>query len=124
MIYNPIYCPFLRHLRVLNIIFVLLPVKFKAVIPTVGHNNMSVICDTESLRSVEWARESVDKREEGTLGVKDLDAGVSPVGHQYVVLLVHGHAGGRVKLTVALAVGAETKKKLAFCIKNLENISL
>ena len=44
----------------------------------------------------------------------DLNARVSPVGDDNVVLRVDGDAGGRVELAVALAVRAEAELEITF----------
>ena len=89
-------------------------------ISTVWDDDLSVLRDRHSLRPVQRAAQCIDEGEKRTLRVEHLESRIAPVGHHDIVLLVHGHPGGRVELTVALAVGAEAEEKLPGAIKDLQ----
>ncbi len=80
-------------------------------VSTVSDYDVSVWRDGQALGSIERTRKSVHKGQKRATGVKDLDPGIPPVGHQDIVLLVHCQPRGGVELAVALAVGAEAEQK-------------
>ena len=72
-------------------------------VPTVSHHDLTIRRETDALRPVQRTAHSVDVGEERPELVEDLDPGVPPVGHQDVVLAVHGDSCGGIELSVTLA---------------------
>ena len=89
-------------------------------VTAVSNDNIPIRSQGKSLGSIQGTSQGVDKGQERASGVKDLNPGVAPVCHQYVVLAVDGDAGWCIELTVALAVGAEAELELAGRVKNLK----
>ena len=72
-------------------------------VPTVGHNDLTIRRQTDALGTVERTAHGVDVGEEGPELVEDLDPAVAPVSHEDVVLAVHGDSCGGIELSVTLA---------------------
>jgi hypothetical protein len=84
-----------------------------------GHR---VVYDGNVLRTVERIQLTVNKSNEITMLVEDLNARVAPVDHDNVVARIARHSGRPVELALMRSVRAEAKLELAHKVKHLDAV--